>query len=267
MSTISYESIVSGPSDRTPRIGYRNLFREGTVTVSSEDPDHPKELAYDGFTYDGWRGTGGSPTEEWIRVQVPAGSPTESADYMAIAAHTLQGATLTPQRSANGTVWTNLESPFVALSNRPIVWEWTEVAAEYWRLLIQGAPGTVHLGAIHVGRKLTLPRGFAAGWQPPSLNEQVEYSNTMSEGGQILGRNVIRRGSTVEAQTNHMLYTLAREDWLTFVEAAEQYAFFFWRVIESEAEIVYGGLDARSAEFSSRGKFVNARFSMSGISR
>lgn len=266
MSTISYESIVSGPASRTPRIGYRNLFREGTVTVSSEDSDHPKELAYDGLTYDGWRGLGGSPSEEWIRVEI-SGSPTATADYMAIAAHTLAGATLTPQRSANGTSWTNLETAFVAQSNRPIVWEWTEVAAPYWRLLIQHAPNPVQIGAIHVGRKLTLPRGFAPGWEPPALNENVTYSNTMSEGGQILGRHVVRRGVKVEAQTANMLYTFAKDDWLPFVESAEQYAAFFWRVIEGEAEIMYGGMTSHGAEFSQRGMFVNARFTLAGISR
>lgn len=263
MSVISYESLVSAPAARTPRIGWRNLFRDGTVTVSSAHADHPKELAYDGLTYDGWRATGGgSPNEEYIQVQVAS----QNADYMAIAAHTLEGATLTPQRSSDGSSWTNLETPFIAQSNRPIVWEWTSVAAAYWRLRIEGAD-TLQIGAIHVGLKYTLPRGFQNGWKPPSLNEAIEYSNIMSEGGQILGRNVIRRGVMVDAQTAHMTYALAKTDWLDFLDSAERYPVFFWRVMESEAEILYGGLESKSADFSQRGKFVNASFRLAGISR
>lgn len=261
MSVISFESIVSAPSVKTPRIGYANLFRDGTVTVSSEDADHPRELAFDGFTYDGFRTTGGAT--EWIRTQVAS----QNADYMAVGAHTLEGCTLTPQRSADGSAWTNLEDPFVAQSNRPIVWEWTSVAAAYWRLLIENAPDVVSIGAIHVGLKLTLPRGFQNGWAPPSLNEAVEFSNSMSEGGQILGRNVIRRGVAVQAQTQHMLYTFARDDWMDFADVAERYAVFFWRVMEGDAEILYGGMESKSADFSKRGKYVNAQFSLAGINR
>lgn len=266
MSILSYEQVVSAPSVRTPRIGYRNLFREGTVVASGEATGFPKELAYDGLTYDGWRGAGGSPTEEWLRVSV-AGSPTTTADYGAIAAHTLTGATLTWQRSDNAVTWTNLESSFVPQSNRPIVWEWTEVAAAYWRLLIQNATSTVQIGAIHVGRKYTLPRGFGPGWSAPSLNEDISYSNSISEGGQIIGRSVVRRGVSVDAQTREMEYTVARADWLPFLSSAERYPFFFWRVIEGYAEIVYGGLKSHSAQLATRGKFVSTSFSLEGISR
>lgn len=261
MSTISYESIVSAPTTSTPRIGYTNLFREGTVTVSTEDADHPRELAYDGFTYDGWRTQG----EATAFIQTQVGS--QNADYMAIAAHTLDGCTLTPQRSADGSAWTSLESSFVAQSNRPIVWEWTSVAAPYWRLLIENAPDVVSIGAIHVGLRYTLPRGLPGGWAPPSLNENIEFSNAVSEGGQILSRSVIRRGVTSEVNTREMTYTLAKSDWLDFCDVAERYAFFFWRVLQSEAEIIYGAMPSKSADFTVKGKFVNTKFSVAGINR
>lgn len=261
------QSSISGSigSPNKPRIGYRNLFREGTVTVSSEDADHPKEMAFDGFTYDWWEGAGGSPTEEWIKVQVP-GSPTKVADYMAIAAHTLAGATLTPQRSSDGLSWTNLESPLVAADNRLIVWEWDAVAAEQWRLLIQNASGTVRLGAIHVGQKLVTQRGLPVGWVPPSLNEERKYMSSGSEGGQSLGRSLVRRGASVDVNLMHSEFTWTREEWASFVEEAERYAVFFWWVNEGKADLLYGQLMDSKASFSSE-DLISASFKLEGIIR
>lgn len=248
-----------------PRIGFRNLFRDGTVSVSSANSAYPKEQAYNGLTYDGWRATGGSPQEEWIQVLV-SGSPTEAADYMAIAAHTLAGATLTPQRSSNGVSWTNLESAYVATNNRPIVWEWSLVTSPYWRLLIQNAPSTVQIGAIHIGRKTIMERGLPVGWEPPELNEEIEYTNTISEGGQTLGRHVIRRGSKTRVSGDHVDFVWARGEWLSFMQSAEQYAVFFWWAKDGLAEIMYGGVDKPTARFSTE-TYVGTSFELSGISR
>jgi hypothetical protein len=261
--TILRHNLVSGSMDEPtmPRVGYANHFREGTVTASSEAVGHPAELAYSGFTYDAWLSTGGA-TES---LQAQMGGST-AADYMALAAHNLEGATVTPQRSTSGSSWTDLHAGYVVPDNRPIVWEWPSVSDVYWRLLITSAPAAVSIGAIHVGEKLTLQRGLPVGWKPPSLNEDVQYTNVMSQGGQVLGRNIVRRGVTVDVQSNHAEYVWAREDWADFIEVAELYAFFFWWANEGKAEIVYGGLDSRDVSFSTE-HLVAAKFSLMGITR
>jgi hypothetical protein len=247
---------------RYPRIGYHNLFRDGTVTVSSEDANHPKELAFDGLTYDGWRPTSGD--EQWIEVE---NAVAEDADYMAVAAHTLAGCTLTPQYSTDGGgSWVDLADPFQPSDNSPIVWEFDTVNAGKYRLLVESAPDVFSLGAIHVGERMTLPRGFPIGWSPPSLNERTEFSNTMSEGGQILGRSVTRRGVTVDGVAKMVTMTWAREDWLDFIASAENYGFFFWRTIMEENEIVYGVLTGFSGQTANQ-KFVSTAFDMRGINR
>lgn len=261
--TILRHNLVQGAAladELMPRIGYQNLFRSGTVNASSADSDYPKENAFDGLTYDAWRSTGAAT--EWIRTQVAS----QNADYMAIAAHTLAGCDVKPQRSTDGSVWTDLESSYTVPDDRPIVWEWTSVADAYWRLLIENAPGAVSIGAIHVGLKTTLPRGLPVGFAPPELNERVEYTNVASHGGHSLGRSIVRRGTVAQVQSEPVTFTWAREDWLSFIESARSYAAFFWWSFLGKTEIVYGSVDEESASFSNPVE-VTARFRISGINR
>ena len=234
-------SITLSPSTplaaRFPRVGYKNLFREGTVSASTENPDHPVALAYDGLTYDGWQPESGG--EQWIAVELDSAA---DADYMAVAAHTLGGASLIPQYSDDGgATWIDLADEFMPDSNAPIVWEFETVFASRYRLLINSIDA-VSIGAIHVGERLTFPRGFPVGWTPPSLNEKTEYSNTMSEGGHTLGRHVTRRGAMADGVAQQVTMTWARETWMDFIAVAENYAFFFWRTLMEENEIVYGSM-------------------------
>ena len=261
--TILRHNLVQGAAlvdAHLPRIGYKNLFREGTVNASSQDDDYPKENAYDGLTYDAWRSTGAAT--EWVRTQVSS----QNADYMAIAAHTLAGCDVKPQRSTDGSAWTDLESAYTVPDNRPIVWEWTSVADAYWRLLISNAAGPVSIGAIHVGLKTPMQKGLAVGWEPPELNEDVVYTNTMSHGGQSLGRSIVRRGARAQVSSEPVSFTWAREDWLSFVEVARRYAVFFWWSFLGKTEIVYGGIDDDKASFS-KPQEVTTRFRISGINR
>lgn len=263
MTVITHGAVLSAPANNpsAPRVGYRNLFRDGTVTVSSENAQHPRQLAYDGLTYDGWRTTAGGT--QWIAVE---SSPAEASDYFAVGAHTLAGCSLTPQSSTDGVSWSNLAAQFMPADNRPIVWEHDAVVAAHRRLLIENAAGVVSIGALHAGELLELGRGLPPGWEPPSLNENIEYTNVMSEGGQILGRHIRRRGAELQATSERVTYTWARQDWLDFIESAARYAFFFWWTYESLAEIVYGGLESHDVVFADA-LAVTTRFRVAGINR
>lgn len=261
---ITRSIVLSPESDDAlfyPRIGYRNLFREGTVTVSGETAAGPKENAYDGFTYDFWRSAAGG--DQWIAVEV---SPSEEVDYLAVAAHTLAGCDLTPQYSADGISWIDLATQFQPSNNNPIVWEFDAVIGTHFRLLIENAPDVVAIGAIHCGAKLTMQRGLPVGWQPPSLNEDIKFTNTMSEGGQILGRNIVSRGASVTLDINPITWGFARADWDDFIQVANTIACFFWWQYEGYAEVLYGGMTENSGQFSEV-NFLNVSAKFQGIIR
>lgn len=244
-----------------PRIGWRNHYRDGVVSASSEAVGHPKKLAYDGLTYDGWRSTGGAT--EFLAVQLPVAA---AADYVAVGAHTLSGCTLTPQSSTNGIAWTDLATGFVAPDNRPIVWELDSQTKLHWRLFIENAPGAVSIGALHAGVKLELDSGIPAPWLAPSLNEVIEYTNTAAQGGHSLGRSVVRRGAKADLATALATYTWARTDWEAFKAAADNFAFFFWWALDGLGEIVYGSLASSEARLAGAGR-IGAQISLEGINR
>lgn len=261
--TVIRHDVISGTAlvdAHLPRIGYTNLFRGGTVTVSSQDDDHPKELAYDGLTYDAWRTTGAAT--EWIQTQVSA----QNADYMAVAAHTLVGCNVTPQHSPDGSAWTDIETAYTVPDNWPIVWEFTSISKAYWRLLIQNATGVVSIGAIHVGLKVSMQNGMPVGWAPPQLNEEVIYTNSGSEGGQTLGRSIVRRGSKATVQTPFVDFVWARDTWMAFRDVADLYAVFLWWSYLSRGEIVYGAMTKSSVQFSTE-QLVTTSFDLAGITR
>jgi hypothetical protein len=191
---------------------------------------------------------------------------SQNADYMAIAAHTLAGCDVKPQRSTDGSAWTDLESAYTVPDNRPIVWEWTSVADLYWRLLITNAPGVVSIGAIHVGLKTPMQKGLLVGFEPPELNEIVAYTNPASHGGQSLGRSIVRRGVAATVQSEALTFTWAREDWLSFIESARSYAAFFLWSFLVKTEIVYGSVSEEKASFSTPME-ITARFKIEGINR
>lgn len=265
MTTITHAVIVDEASlvdSLKPRIGYENVFRDGTVTASSESASGAVEQAFDGLTYDAW-GSQGNATEY---VEVQLGSPTPSVDYMAVAAHTLSGCTLTPQSSSNGASWTDLASAYVALDDRPIVWEFAETSPNYLRLFIENATASVRIGAIHAGLKLTMERGLPVGFDPPTMNEQTKFTNMISEGGQILGRSLVRRGVAVDVMSNNVTWLWARDSWAQFIEIANSYACFFWWVNDGRAEIVYGGVTNPKGSFTDY-EFLSVSFKLEGINR
>lgn len=253
--------ILIGGSPGRPVIGWHNLFRAGEVDASSVSGEHVPDLAFDGITSTGWRTVAGE--EHWIEVELAASA---EADYAAIAAHTLAGCQVVPQRWT-GSAWADLADAAAPASGAPVAWEFASVAAARWRLRITEAPDVVSIGALHIGRAMRPATGIPAGWQPPSLNEVVEHEGPISVGGALLARQVRRRGVEVQIELPALGYAFARGAWRDFLEAAQTRPFFVWWLGgDGLAEVVYGGLVRQGGRL---GRAVRADLSLSiqGITR
>lgn len=261
MSVAFSRDLVSGTptkAERLPTLGWHNLFPLGEVSASSFASDHAPQLAFDGYTSTSWRTSGGA--EHWIETELDA---PEQADYAAIAAHTLANTVVSPQYH-DGSAWQDAGDPIALLSGSPAVWLFPPQAASRWRLEIVGAPTVVAIGALHIGRLLRPDTGLRAGWEPPSLNEQLEYTAPISVGGQLLPRHVRRRGVDVRLDLPQLGYDFARGAWQEFLEHAHQRAFFFWLLFGSHAEVVYGGLESHGGRIT-RAKRADLELRMVGI--
>jgi len=226
--------------DYAPRIGYKDVWRTGTVTASSET--QPATLTQNNLTYDGWVATGSG--DHWIQVATTEGP----INYIAMAAHELRSAAIVPQKWT-GSAWENL-TPEVTIANRgPVVWYFTNQDAGEYRLLLSGATDSPAIGVIMAGIATVPASGLPIGWEPPSLNQTVDGTNVISEGGQILGRNIRRRGGRATCQLQGITYSWSRTDWEAFLNHAQRRGFFMWWTFEGFAEVIYGAMTRHNAAF------------------
>ena len=224
-----------------PRIGWRDVWRTGTITASSET--QPAALTQNNLTYDGWVGNGTG--DHWIACSTAEGP----IDYIAMAAHELQNCAIVPQKFVSDA-WVNL-TPEVTIANRgPVVWYFTPQSASAYRLRLSGTTASPAIGVIMAGRATVPASGLPFGWSPPSLNQIVEGTNVISEGGQLLGRNIRRRGGRATCSLEGISYPWARTQWEAFQQHAHRRGFFMWWSYEGFFEVIYGGMTGGSAVFS-----------------
>ena len=106
------------------------------------------------------------------------------------------------------------------------VFKFAPVSRRYYRLRFTAA-AACKIGVIAFGERMQFQRGFYTGFNPPSLNEQVDVSNNRSETGQYLGRSIVRSGA---ASGGIDLERVTRDwidsTWTPFRRHADLYPFF-----------------------------------------
>jgi len=203
------------------RIGINSIGRTGAVSASSAAAGFPASAAANPLTYEFWKPTA---TPAWWRVD--AGTAV-TVDYVGIASHNLAGSTVTVQRSDNNSTWVDVVST-TPTDNSPIMFLFAAVSARYWRVSVTG--NSVAIGVINIGKVLEMQRACFAGINPIDLTRRTTIRPNVSEGGQWLGRSIIRQGSGTSVSFRHLTYDWYRANFDPFVEQARSYPFFFaWR--------------------------------------
>lgn len=252
------------PYSRQAVIGYDNVFARGTLSASSETPDTGEAAnAVDGLSWDHWQPAGtDSPPQDWLQVDLGSAA---AADYLAINAHNLgsQGATITPQGSADGVSWTAVGGPFSPTEDKPYFWRFDSASYRYWRVLVEGTG--LALGIVQAGVALVLPEGVYVGEQPAPLNRKPKLSNNESEGGQFLGRTILRQGSGVTIAQEHVFPDWVRETWMPFAKYAETNAFFFaWRSDDWPEEVIFGWSEGGATAKQSHQTYMSVSLDIKG---
>lgn len=219
--------IKSGFSPTIPlthsRIGIDNIARTGTVTSSSAVDGFPAIAAANPLTYNYWKP---SKLPAWWKVD--AGSNV-SVGYVGIAAHDLGdvSASVTVAYSTNNSTWVTVDS-LSPTDNSPIMFLFKPVSARYWRISVTGtAP---FIGVVYMGLPLEMERPCFSGLSPINFNRNTTIRPNVSEGGQWLGRSIIREGSQMSVGYNNLNYAWYKANFDPFVEQARKYPFFFaWR--------------------------------------
>lgn len=242
------------------RIGHKTFTRTGTATASSSATNFPASAALNPLTYEYWR-----PTAMPATWTLDAGSSV-SVNYIGIAAHTLKtgNCTVTIQGSTNNSTWVTIDS-LTPADNSPIMFLFAPVTYRYFRLSITGSIPSI--GVVYVGTTLDMLRPCYGGITPISLSNDNVIRPNRSEGGQWLGRTVIRSGSSMKVAYTNLNNAWVRSSFKAFMDDAVLYPFFFaWRPNNYPNDIgyVWTADDIKPSNMG-RNSLMQVSFDMTGL--
>lgn len=205
--------------ENRPRIGYHNLFREGTLTASSEQTGWEAARAVDWLTYDAWQPDANS--DNTLQVQLPE---SEAADYVAFAKSIFDTCVV---EYWNGASWETAVD-FEATTEHPMMVLFDSVSADRWRIRVSRTGAPPIIGVVSLGRVLKFERGIYIGHGPEPLNPSNTYLNNTSEAGEYIGARVIRRGVNARIDVENLSRDWVYANWPDFQAHATTPLPFFW---------------------------------------
>jgi hypothetical protein len=223
----------------TAYIGYDNHLANGTVTVTSEESGYPKENAWDWLLTDWWKAN--APGVVYVTVDMGA---AVNADYWAIAGHNLHlnSGNIKPQYSSDNfsSDIHDFDSQYTPSNGNPYLRKVTQRNARYFRFLVNSIDVASLIGQLCIGNILELPSGMPAGFIPPSLAHSDEVYSNVSDGGQFIGRSVIRNGKRFTISQEVILPSWFDNNWQGLYDHIVKKPFFFaWDYENYQTDITF----------------------------
>lgn len=223
-------------------IGYDSLYlrSDAVVSASAEDTGFPAENATSWLTYSGgWRTS--ISGDQNLAVSFPS---TEAAGSFGLFKHNLGdiGGTVKLQESDDGITWNDITgSSFAPTDNRTIFFVFTEETHPYWRLVFNVPSGeTLIVGQAFIGPAMQLFGGPESGFTPPNLAFNDDFVNSRADGGDFLGRSLIRKGAKTGFSVSAVAAAWIRSTWEPFLETAQLQPFYFsWNSADYPTEVAY----------------------------
>lgn len=203
-----------------PFVGWDNLAASATLGGTATVADGARSNAVSGTTYDYWVPNVTTSEAVW---SADFGAPVVIT-LAAIAAHNLAdlGASCVIERSADGATWVDGGAGAVTPSeDQAIAWRMAgNVAARYWRLRLTGLTSGDRpaIGVIWLGRELILPDRTMSNAAPAIRPTEVQLRSNVSVGGNLLGSDIVARGSTVSLSLSRVPVEFVRGDLVPFID-------------------------------------------------
>jgi hypothetical protein len=203
-----------------PAIIYRNYFLEGTVTASGEEPGFPYENALDGLTGDFWIPDALPAT---LAVDLGVGREINCIGFVGES----NGCTFIVEYY-NGATWI-VRGTFTPTVNVWVGFFTGGVTDAQWRVRITGAT-VPSVAVLFLGNALRIERRLYVGHAPITMSRVVDKVGNLAEGGQYLGKEIIRRGVQTSIAFKNLTPDFVRDEIDPFIESAITNAFFWcWR--------------------------------------
>jgi len=253
-----------------PRFGYANHLRTGTVAVSSEQGDFPREFATDSFTETAWLGVEGEGSW-WIAVAAPGAR----ADFCGLLLfgdnprNAPEGLTVTLQYSDDGgSTWENVSDPVMPI-DRVLVFLFDAQMHDHWRVFFE-AIDPPRVADVTLGEALRAERGVQAPFQPPRQARNNRILNNETNQGHFVGRSIIRRGIETEISLSLVREAWVRNQWEPLLDHAElRPLYLVWSPVHwpDEAAFVWSRGAIPKPRYTNAAGFMEVSLPVKGIAR
>lgn len=238
MTSYSVEAAFAATDSHLARLAIDNALLRGNTSATSEQAAYPIDNALTKDTYQAWRSNAATPT---VSCEFDS---TETINYLAIARHNLGSEEITTQldyRIESGS-WTKI-ADITPDTDDPLLVPFKPTEADEIRLVFAGA-GVPIIAVLAVGSAVIMPRPLRSTMQPVWLSRQTAVVPQMSDGGEVIGGAVVRRGVAVSPSWRNLPLAFYVSTLRTLARDLPGCPFFFaWQPDEAPDEVVYGMID------------------------
>lgn len=241
-------TMTSAGTLNNPFISFENLFSSSVATKTTEggteQTDGAALNASTGTTYDYWSAVRSGTSVSWRCVF----GTNRRLRFAGVAGHNLAdlGATIALQYSTNsGSSWSDCGAGSVTPSdNSNIGFYFDNTDADYWRFRVTNltTDDPVNIAVLWGGITMTVERRVYQGFEPVLSPTEVDLQSNVSEGGNLLGSTVVRRGSTLNFAPQNLEPSFARgDDMLDFIPSfnSGNPFWFAWRPTKYLTDLHY----------------------------
>lgn len=241
-----------------PRVCVLNEVTDATMSASTEAAGYEAVAARGPQTYNGWKPTAVTAT------LTATFSGSKSINYVAIYVTDPQGCTFRPQ-TWNGSSYDNKGADVTLTEAGPVLWLIDSESKSRVRINVTGGTGMPIIATMKAGLCTVMPMGMPTGFAPAYLNPQDDMRNVFSEGGQILGSQLISSMAKEDVSIDTVEASWVRTNWPTVRDAMRtEGVFFAWNPDDYPDELVYGGVvGAPRVEYTSN-LYMRVAFSLEG---
>jgi hypothetical protein len=269
-------SVTASVSLKNTRIGYINYVQ--SVAASSASTGFPASALLNSLTYEFWK-----PATLPATLDIDLGQ-TRTCDYLGLGAHELGSCEIKLYYSLTGATYVPAATATLQ-DNTDAMILFTPVVARYWRIVItqaapvfvadfvngeysiwEGGAGFASLAVLFLGIAMPMERMIYGGHTPGVFSRETNYSDNESEGGQWLGRSIVRQSLSESFSFNNLSPAWIRDTFEPFRTHAETEPFFaLWRPLGYANECTFGRTqqDIKPSNSGTR-DFMSVSFSIRG---
>ena len=233
-------------------LGYNNLLDKATtiITANRNDDNYPVSNIGTWPTYERYEISADSVVR--IFISFPQ---AEFINSYGIARHNLGDEEMTIRLHSStdfGASWTlyqpNGISSFYSFSQENetmfFVGNDASVNAQTWRITIDNVPtfkqNNIRIGNIFLGNSLKLFSPPDRGFVPPDLAMKDEFTSNVSEGGDYLGRTLLRKAAETQFKMSNVAESWVNDEWKACMRAVQEHPFYFgWDVVNHPLSVAY----------------------------